>query len=180
MRQQVKSLFQWVLVIGLAFSMSGCLNSSFQDITVESKKSQTIDFTGYDSYAWLASATVLRDTQGAWKPKEGFDADLQIKYAIDTELRALGKSEVSAGPDFFVAFAAGVDMDAFKEKVDDAGEKILANVPSAALVIMFIDAHTQQLIWLGSATAEVNSSNTAQTSKARINYAVGEMFETLQ
>lgn len=175
MRYVIKAL----VVFGLVVGFSGCMGA-YNDIKVESKKSETIDFKGYGSYGWLASATVLRDTNGAWKPKEGFDGDLEIKYSIDKELRALGKNEVSAGPDFFVAFAAGVDMDAFKEKVDDAGEKVLENVPAAALVVMFIDAHTEQLIWLGSASAEVNASRTTKESQKRIQYAVHEMFETLQ
>ena len=65
----------------------------------------------------LDTAQIVNDPLGKWEPP-GFDADAEIKFLIDRELRKRGMSQNSIDPDLVVVFAAGIDMDALELKVD--------------------------------------------------------------
>ena len=63
------------------------------------------DFSGYQTYAWLVSAEIVNDAHGNWEPP-GFDADAELRFLINRELRNKGLQEVTTRPDLFIAFAA--------------------------------------------------------------------------
>jgi hypothetical protein len=85
---------------------------------------------------------------------------------------------VESSPDLLVAFAAGVDTTVMELKEDPATQnKILTNVPKAALVIALIDANTGYVVWLGYASAEVQEQQTIENIRARIDYAVSQIFK---
>ena len=111
-------MYRNILMLGVALALlSGCASSVTSDIEVETESNPKIDFAGYQSYSWLGSAAILRDPEGRWEPPN-FDADAEIVFLIDRELRARGKVESQADPDMLVFYGAGIDMDNIDIKVD--------------------------------------------------------------
>ena len=173
-------LIAFVVVFAFWVSLfTGCASVPVKDIGVDAEADPRVNFNGYRSYAWLGSAAILNDAEGRWEPP-GFDADAEVKFLIDRELRGRGMSETADDPDLIVAFALGVDMDALGLK-KEAGEslEILRNVPRSGLVIAFVDDRTRQVIWLGLATAEIQPRPEVATAKARLDYAVTKLLKRI-
>jgi len=157
----------------------GCASVPTKDIAVDAQADPKANFSGYKTYAWLGAAAIINDPYGQWEPPT-FDADAEIKYLIDSELRKRSISQNSADPDLIVAFAAGIDMDALELKVDPKSKiETLANVPRGGLVIALVDGESGFVIWAGVATAEIQQSPNAKTVKARLDYAVTQLFQKL-
>ena len=83
---------------GVLTLIAGCMTVPTKDIKVDAQADPKANFSGYKSYAWLGSAAIVNDAFGQWEPPN-FDADAEIKYLIDRELRKRGMSEDSANPD---------------------------------------------------------------------------------
>jgi len=170
---------KFIFTLVTLFLISGCASSVTKDIMVETDSDPKANHSGYTSYAWLGSAAIVFDEKGQWEPPQ-FDADAEIKFLIDRELRDHGMTEDSVNPDLVVAYAAGIDMDSMDIKIDpESGIEALENVPAGALIVIMIDADTGLAIWAGIATADVQESPTAETTKARLDFAVSEMFSKL-
>jgi hypothetical protein len=163
----------------LVLLLSGCASSITKDITVETDSDPKANLGGYKSYAWLGAAAIVFDEQGQWEPPQ-FDADAEIKFLIDRELRDHGMTEDSANPDLIVAYAAGIDMDSMDIKTDpESGLEALENVPVGALTVILVDAGTGLAVWAGVATANIQENPTIETTKKRLDFAVSKMFSKL-
>lgn len=164
--------------IGALLLVAGC-TSVTKDIQVETDMDPKANLAGYTSYTWLGSAAILYDPEGKWEPPE-FDADTEIKFLIDRELRAHGLSESMSNPDLIVAFAAGIDMASMDIKVDPESQlETLENVPRGALVLILIDATTSKAVWAGIATGEIQQNPDEEVTKKRLDYAVSSMLKQL-
>jgi hypothetical protein len=163
----------------LVLLLSGCASSITKDITVETDSDPKANLGGYKSYAWLGAAAIVFDEQGQWEPPQ-FDADAEIKFLIDRELRDHGMTEDSANPDLIVAYAAGIDMDSMDIKTDpESGLEALENVPVGALTVILVDAGTGLAVWAGVATANIQENPTIETTRKRLDFAVSKMFSKL-
>jgi len=172
-KNRLLSLFAVLLLV------TGCATSVTKDISVDTDSDPKTNFSGYKSYAWLGSATIVYDAEGKWEPPS-FDADAEIKFLIDRELRKRGMVEDSLNPDMIVIFAAGVDMDVMQYKIDPESEiDLLENVPLGALSVVLVDVDTEIVIWAGLATAEIQEEPSSEEVKKRLDYAVTEMFKEL-
>ncbi len=159
--------------------IGGCATSVTGDIKIETEAVTTVKFSGYKTYTWLGSAAILYDPNGQWEPP-GFDADAEIKFLIDRELRQRGMVEDSINPGLIVVFAAGIDMTAVREEIDSDGKiEALINVPLGALTVALIDSTTGLAVWAGLATADVQQSPDQEVIKKRLDYAVSSMFKKL-
>ncbi len=159
--------------------LAACTTAPTRDITVDAVADPKASFSGYKTYAWLASAQILFDPEGQWEPKD-VDIDTEVQSIINSELQKRGMAEVSTDPDMFVAYAAGVDMTTLGLKENpETGEKLLENIPGAALVVALVDADTGYVVWIGEAVGEVQQKATEATVRARIDYAIKEMFRLL-
>jgi hypothetical protein len=159
--------------------VTGCATSMTSDIKVDSEADETVKFSGFKTYAWLGSASILYDPAGKWEPP-GFDADAEIKFLIDRELRARGLSEDLTNPGLVVVFAAGIDMTAMREEVDpNSNIEALKNIPEGAITVVLVDAATGFAIWAGLATGDIQENPEADVVKQRLDYAVTEMFKLL-
>jgi len=168
-----------LLFVTVVMLLSGCASVPTKDIQVDAQANPQANLSGYKTYAWAGSAQIVNDEYGQWEPP-AFDADAEIKYLIDRELRKRGMSENSTDPDMFVAFAAGIDMDALGLKVaPETNMDMLTNLPQGALVVAFADSQSGFVIWLGAAIAEVQESPDTETVKARLEYAVTQLFKKL-
>ncbi|UCD53189.1 MAG: DUF4136 domain-containing protein [Phycisphaerales bacterium] len=158
---------------------AGCSSVPTKDIEFDVEADPKASFSGYKTYAWLGSAAILNDTFGQWEPP-AFDADLEVKYLIDRELRKRGMWQRSMNPDVIVAFAAGIDMDVLELTVDpESNMETLANVPRGGLAIVLVDSQTGFVIWVGVARANVQRQPDAETAKARLDYAVTQLLRKL-
>ena len=159
--------------------LAGCASVATKDIQVDTQADPKANFSGYKTYAWLGAAAIVNDPHGQWEPPQ-FDADGEIKFLIDRELRKRGMSENRAGPDLVIAFAAGIDMEALGLKVNtETKMDMLENVPQGGLAVVMIDSESGFVIWVGVATAEIQESPDTQTIKARLDYAMTQMFNKL-
>lgn len=158
---------------------AGCTAAPTKDITVDVEVNPKATFSEYKSYGWLVTAQILNDPKGQWEPPD-FDADAEIKYLIDTQLRKRGMSENTVNPDVIVAFAAGIDMDALELKIDpETKMDTLENAPQGALIVVLVDSASGFVAWVGTATAKVLEKPDSATVKARLDYAVKQMFKKL-
>ena len=166
------------IVIGLF--VTACATTTLtKDIKVDTETAPKADLGAYKTYAWIAAAQILNDPAGQWEPPK-FDADAEIRFLINSELRKKGMSEVDRNPDMLVAYIAGVDMAALELKKDPKQEmEVLKNSPKGALVVMFIDTVTIKPVWAGVAVGNVKTERSAEDTKKRLDYAVAEMFKSL-
>ena len=167
-------------VIALSFFLlSACATIPTKDITIDTDADEQVTFSGYKTYEWLATAGIMSDPEGKWEPP-GFDADAEIKFLIDRELRKRGMTETSMKPDLYVAYVLGVDMEALKLK-ENTETKIstLKNVPGGALLLVLIDARSTDAVWAGLATAELQQDMDMETRKKRLDYVITNMLKEL-
>jgi hypothetical protein len=174
MNRNYPTLFIIVLML-----IAGCASVPTKDIQVDAQADPKANFSGYKTYAWLGAAAIVNDPYGQWEPPQ-FDADAEIMFLIDRKLRKRGMSENTVGPDLVIAFAAGIDMEALGLKVDTKTKMdMLENVPQGGLVVVFVDSGSGFVIWVGVATAELQENPDTQTVKARLDYAVTQLFKKL-
>jgi hypothetical protein len=177
-RGNIMRLLVLVLTLSLSF-LSACATIPTGDIKIESEADKKVNFSGYKSYGWLAAAGILRDPEGKWEPP-GFNADAEIKFLVDRELRKRGLTETGTNPDFLVAYVLGIDMEALKLKENpDTKLTTLENIPKGGLILVLIDPQTARASWVAVATAELNEEMDMETRKARLEYAVTKMIKEL-
>ncbi|MFC1652320.1 DUF4136 domain-containing protein [Planctomycetota bacterium] len=164
----------------LAFVVfAGCTTVPVKDIEVYGEADPKAKFGGYKTYGWLATAAILNDSYGQWEPP-AFDADLEIKYLIDRELRKRKMSETSYQPDIVVGFVAGLDLDVLELKLDPQLKlDILESVPQGGLIVTLADSQTGYVIWAGAAHANIQIEPDTKMAKARLDYAITQMFKEM-
>lgn len=159
--------------------VTACTTIPIDDIQIAAEAHPDIDFSNYKSYAWLGSAAIINDSAGQWEPP-GFDADAEIKFLIDSELRERGMSEDSVNPDLIVAFAAGIDMDMLRIELDpESYITTLTNVPQGALVVILIDGNSGLAVWAGVAKADIQIDPGPDVVKKRIEIVIRSLFRML-
>jgi hypothetical protein len=168
------------LVALLILFITACASPLTQDIEVDADADPKANLAGYKTYAWLGSAAILYDPKGRWEPPE-FDADAEIKFLIDRELRKRGMQEVAVNPDMIVGYAAGIDMEALQLVEDkEAKLQVLQNVPTGSLVIVLIDGQTGNPVWASAAVADVHEEISTEDVRKRLDYAVTQMFKLMK
>ncbi|MDT8282060.1 MAG: DUF4136 domain-containing protein [Gammaproteobacteria bacterium] len=162
-----------ITIIPLLISSCATLTS---DIVIESHFASEVNFNNYKSYSWAGSSKIVFDPIGQWK-QPTLDTEDEVKLNISRELHDKGLIEVHNKPDLLVAFSAGIDI-TYLELIEnpDSKEKILTNVPKAALVIALVDANTGYTVWMGTAEGDMQQQQNIENIRARIKYAVSEIF----
>jgi len=167
-------------VISLSFFLlSACATVPTKDITIDTDADPKVAFSGYKTYEWLGAAGILSDPEGNWEPP-GFDADGEITFLINRELRKRGMIETNRNSDLYVAYVLGVDMDALKLKENpETKVSTLQNVPGGGLLLVLIDARTTYAVWAGLATADIQQDLDMETRKKRLDYVITKMLKEL-
>jgi len=166
------------IALGLLTSalLAGCASPLTKNINVDSEYDSVVDFSGLTTYSWLASAQIVNDPQGQWEPR-GFDADEEIRFLINREMRQRGFTQVEKNPDVYVAFLAGVNMEALNLKKDPKTKlRVLTKEPEGALAVVLLDAESSEAIWGAVAGDKVDTKYSIEDSKKRLDYAVTKMF----
>ncbi len=159
--------------------ITACSTAPTKDIEVDATADPKVSFSGYKTYSWLAAARLVYDPEGQWEPQD-VDIDAEVQRMINNELRKRGFVQAENNPDMLVAYTTGVDMTSLDLKQNpETNEKLLENIPRAALIVALIDANTGYVMWLGEAVGEVQQEADANTVRARIEYAINTMFGLL-
>ena len=167
----------FILAAFITISVTSSCATLTSDIEVESHANPDVNYDSYKTYAWAGSAQIIFDPVGQWE-QPTLDMDEEVKFVINRELRNYGIYQAEKNPDLLVAFAAGIDTTVLELKEDpDSDKKVLTNVPKAALLIALIDANTGYVVWLGFAVGDVQEQQSVENIRARINYAVSEIFK---
>jgi hypothetical protein len=159
--------------------LGACANPLTRNIDIDSEASATADFAGFRTYQWLATAQIMNDPEGQWEPR-GLDADAEIRFLINRELRARGIVEVAENPDLFVAYIAGVDMAAMEWREDPETKlQVLEEQPEGALAVVLVDAKTGDPVWGAVAADRVEKQLSVADARTRLDFAVTRMFRRL-
>jgi len=170
------------LVVAFALAAGGLACSTFQ---TTDDYDPAVDFTRYRSYAWEPHSLELSDRL--------IDTDLlrvRVQRAVDSELERKGFAPAAEGttPDLRVEYHVSS-----REKVDlvtfpsswgygpgwywGIGTEVQAReYTQGTLVLDFVDGATKQLVWRGTASAEITGSRTPDERARRVDEAVREIL----
>lgn len=175
----MKKMLPRYLSVFIVLLISACATTLTRDIEIETQGSPHFSLGDYQSYAWVAAAQIVNDPYGQWEPPR-FDADAEIRFLIDSQLRSHGLSEVDRNAGLLVAYLAGVDMMALELQEDPKNEiEILKNTPKGALLLLLVDRVSAKAVWAGVSVANMKEKRSAVESKKRLNYAVAQMFRRM-
>lgn len=169
MSKLLKGLIASLMIAGFA----GC-SVKTDDIQVLAFKSDKANLKGYKTYQIIEESCFLQDSKGNRVPDK-MKVGAEIHKMVESELTNKGKVPVTDNPDFFVAYAAAADVDAFKKKIDKAGKEEIDKAPESAMLLVLFDADTGAIIWLSQAEGEVKGLPADQIKK-RLRYTIKKMF----
>jgi hypothetical protein len=168
-----------LIAAGIIVAVAACSTVPTKDIEVTTDADPTVNFGGFQTYGWLGATGMVRDAEGRWTAPP-FDIDARIQYLIDQQLGKRGITQNNANPNLLVVYGIGIDMDNLDLKTDKATDELrLNNVPAGALMIVMVDDRTGALVWVATATADIQEGADEETMKKRLEFAVNEMFKEL-
>lgn len=146
--------------------------ASAQDVNTD--YDHDVDFSKYKTFAWVASKS----------PTEGF-ADKRIKQAVEQQLKGKGlQPSAGATPDLYIVYKVGVkqstsapepDFHYNPDRLDDHSSSAQVVSLEGKLVVDLVDGARKELVWRGTAVAEV--SEESAKNKEKIEKAVNKMFK---
>lgn len=169
-----------IFAFAALFLAAGCApKAQTADIKTQTAADETVKFAGYKTYTWFAGVGMVRDDTGKWDDGD-LDITAELKFLIDKSLRERGMNESTSSPDLFIGFLVVADVNQLKQ-ITDRGGKVtsIEGVGESALVIEVIDAKTERTVWVGAAAGDAQTGRSQDELKARLNYAVTELFKGL-
>jgi hypothetical protein len=171
----------WLLMLSLLMA------TACSSITVSSDYDPKADYSAYRTYDWAPRAE-----QPVKDPVlDNALLDGRIRHAVETELAAKGLEKDGAGkPDLLIAYHVAV-----QGKLDIAqtpnysygpywrygsyagSSAYVRQYDEGTLILDLIDVSTKQLVWRGSAQAEVKKEVTPEEQQRRINEVVRKILE---
>lgn len=168
-----------ICILFLLVAAVGC--STIYDVQYDYDKAT--DFVALETYDWLP----VPDKADI----DSLDV-MRVQKAVNTQLQAKGLRQTSENPDFLIAEHLGRE-----DKVSvrnwgydygpyggywGGGYRGPGGVSSfqyeeGSLILDFVDPQTKQLIWRGSAKAEVGDVRTVEKREALINEAVRKILQ---
>jgi hypothetical protein len=171
MTKPIKVLVTALLLVGV----TGCVSTS--DIQVETVQSEKVNLKGYKRYKIVEGSGATEEVKEQ-KSLKGVDIDKKLKSMIEKDLAKRGKVEVTKNPDFYVAYLLGTDKEALKVKLDKKGKEAVENIPVAAIVLMFIDANSGEIIWMSTAEGEYKKLS-REDKRKRLEYTLDKMLKNI-
>ena len=185
-----------LLIAVFLTTMVGCTSKSDEiqrivdsPITVEADYEPGTDFSVYKTWNWIPAPQMPGQD-----PRTGdLEVTEDIKVAVDGEMFSRGYKRVASGYDLIANYHLAVeDVDAayINEYYGGQYPQYKMDMPGTqddkdkwregTLILFFFDAKNGQLVWRGSAQAEVTGGEaTPQQRETRIQKAVKMMFEAV-
>lgn len=158
--------------------LAGCAASP-QDIQVASLPMNGFVATRFPGYAWAPGMAALSDPAGIWTAP-AFDVEQALRGAIGRELAARGMRLATGQPDALVRYRIAVAIRQVPLRASAGAEPAALDVSTAELVVEIFDGRGGAPLWLGRANAAASAEGRpAAEVRARIDYAVEKMFETM-
>ena len=171
---------------GLALTLVGC---SGIDITTDYDPAAVPAMQAYETYSWIPEKGDRQDPELNNPIVVG-----RIQTAVNTALQAKGLREVDSGSDFLIGWHADVDQRTSYTTVNDyygygwgrwgyygggmgTSRTTEHRWEEGTLVVLIADARSEELVWHGSATAEIGKSGTPEERQEKVNGAVAKMFQ---
>jgi hypothetical protein len=147
-------------------------------------------FSGFNTYSWAD-----RTPTGDDDPRVYNDiVDGRIKLAADRALEAKGYRKVTDNPDFYVAWHGAIDGKMNVTTINShygygwgwygygrmgmgASQTYVNEWDEGTLLIDVIDGGTNNLVWRGTATAELRESRSADEAQRRLDDILANLFD---
>ncbi len=173
--------------IGLGFfttimliAMIGCATP----LTVNYDYDTAADFTAMKTFSWMQPAGNAVSDDLVVK---------RIRNAVNVQLQAKGRTEAPETPDFLIAMqlsgkttyggttgvgaSVGIPVGRAGTISVGGGKSKAREKTEGTLVLDFVDAKTQSLVWRATATAAVTPKSSPEEQQAHINAVVAEMLK---
>lgn len=172
------------LIVVLLWTFSAC-----STMEVTSDHDPKANFSAYHTYNWVPGPQ-----QSTGDPRlDSTLLDTRIREAVEQQLTAKGLTKDSgAKPDLLVAYHVAVRGKQGVTTVSDAswyqpgwgyrgggggGPTYARDYEEGTLILDLLDASNRQLVWRGSAQAEVKENISPEKRQERINEAVRRILE---
>ena len=172
--------YAW-LAVSVMIVVIGCAATP---LAVKYDYDTAADFTSLKNFGWMPPAG------------NAVAADLvvkRIKNAVNVQLQAKGRTEVPENPDFLIAMqlsgktvyegskavgmSVGIPVGRAGTVSVGGGKSKPIEKTEGTLVLDFVDAKTQALVWRATASAAVTPAASPEEQQARINEVVAEMLK---
>ncbi len=146
--------------------------------------------SGYRTYSWLPQPRGQENTR-VYNPI----VETRVKQAVDQELASRGYRKVEQNPDFQIGWQGAIDKKLDVQTVDRyygyswgswyspyymgavAPETYVREYEQGTLILDIVDASSNQLVWRGTAQAELSSSSSVSKRQERLNEAVHDTLK---
>ena len=162
-------------VMLLSLVLLGC--TSTNNVEVENCKSKSVNLDTYKTYQFIADSGVAKNEILSSIPKD-MNIEEEIEDRINIELAKKGKVPAEENPDFFVAYMAGEDPVAIKSKLNKQSKSKLDDAPKAAIMLMFVDAKTGNIIWISTVGGKMKGKTKAYV-RERLNIVIHKMLKEI-
>ncbi|UCF40628.1 MAG: DUF4136 domain-containing protein [Gemmatimonadota bacterium] len=175
-----------IATAGLALAVAGC---SGMKIQTDYNPAAVPSMQAYQTYSWIP------DTGPREDPELNNPILIsRIESAVDAALAAKGYQKQASGGDFQVGWFADVDQRTDYTTVNSyyggygwggwygggmgmgTSRTTAHNWEEGTLVLVIADGKSKELVWHGSATAEVGREGSPEQRQQRINTAVEKIF----
>ena len=159
-----------LLVLSTALVSAGC--SSVYDVQYDYERDT--DFSRFQTYHWLP----------AGESADSNSLDIKrIRKAVDHVLASKGLTEMSDNPDLLVYEQLGskdvvnIKSRGFRRGYGRSSRVSSYNYEEGSLTLKFADATSQELVWQGTANAEIDQVRTPEEREKLINEAVTKILK---
>jgi len=132
-----------------------------------------IDFSNYETYAWIAGTPSTNPT-----------GEALVRSALDAALQSHGLKRVDRSPDLFVASHVTrsdqqqISVQSYGARNNQSAWEVSENgpqeIPVGTLIVDIVDAQSKELIWRGTGTATL--SDKMSRNEKKLNKVLTKMF----
>lgn len=149
----------------------------------------TASFSDYRSYTWAERTPTGDDDPHVYNDI----VKSRVRSAVDQALAAKGYQKVASNPHFYVAWHGAIEGRMSTTTIHDhygygwgwygpgmgvsTSRTYVNEWDEGTLLIDIIDASSDELVWRGSAQAEVNRTRSASDDQRRLNEIVAKLLE---
>ena len=150
----------------------------------------TANFDGFNTYQWAERTPTGDDDARVYNDI----VDGRIKRAAERALEAKGYHKVTSNPDFVVAWHGAIDGKMSVSTINShygygwgwygyggmgmgTSQTYVNEWDEGTLLIDIIDAQSQNLVWRGTATAELKQSRSTEEAQRRMDEILEKLLE---